>query len=116
MDPTAQVLASQPSPEKLLAMITAPGYSVPDQWQVQIQAQLQIKANVLVKTAGLTPDAVRAAHFEPIDDVAAAVARLAEGRRSGCDAVRTSARSADDSVPAMRTGFQTNGLMADGYG
>ena len=68
-----QVLASQPSPEKLLAMITAPGYSMPDQWQVQIQAQLQIKAKVLVKTAGLTPDAVRAAHFEPIDDVAAAV-------------------------------------------
>jgi nickel-dependent lactate racemase len=68
-----QVLASQPSPEKLLAMITAPGYSVPDQWQVQIQAQLQIKAKVLVKTDGLTPDAVRAAHFEPIDDVGSAV-------------------------------------------
>src|SRR5262249_55472627 len=69
-----QVLASQPSPRKLLSMIGAPGYSVPDQWQVQIQAQIQIKARVLVKTAGLTPDAVRAAHFEPIDDVAAAVA------------------------------------------
>ena len=69
-----QVLASQPSPQKLLSMICAPGYSVPDQWQVQIQAQIQIKARVLVKTAGLTPDAVRAAHFEPIDDVAAAVA------------------------------------------
>jgi nickel-dependent lactate racemase len=68
-----QVLASQPSPEKLLAMINAPGYSVPDQWQVQIQAQIQIKARVLVKSGGLTPDAVRAAHFEPIDDVAAAV-------------------------------------------
>ena len=73
-----QVLASQPSPEKLLAMITAPGYSVPDQWQVQIQAQLQIKAKVLVKTGGLTPDAVRAAHFEPIDDVAR------RGRRRRC--------------------------------
>jgi nickel-dependent lactate racemase len=67
------VLRSQPSPEKLLAMITAPGYSVPDQWQVQIQAQLLIKARVLVKTAGLTPEAVRAAHFEPVDDVAGAV-------------------------------------------
>src|SRR3954447_4445445 len=42
-----EVLASQPSPEKLLAMITAPGYSVPDQWQVQIQAQVQLKAKVL---------------------------------------------------------------------
>ena len=69
-----QVLASQSSPERLLAMINAPGYSVPDQWQVQIQAQLQIKAKVMVKTGGLTPDAVRAAHFQPIDDVGAAVA------------------------------------------
>jgi len=68
-----EVLASQPSPEKLLAMITAPGYSVPDQWQVQIQAQVQLKAKVLVKASGLTPEALRAAHFEPIEDVAAAV-------------------------------------------
>jgi len=69
-----EVLASQPSPEKLLAMITSPGYSTPDQWQVQIQAQLQMKATVMVKTGGLTPDAVRAAHFQPVDDVGAAVA------------------------------------------
>jgi nickel-dependent lactate racemase len=68
-----QVLASQPSPEKLLAMINSPGYSIPDQWQVQIQAQVQMKADVMVKTDGLTHDAVRAAHFQPVDDVAAAV-------------------------------------------
>ena len=67
------VLASQPDPRGLLAMINAPGYSVPDQWQVQIQAQIQIKADVLVKTSGLDPDALRAAHFGAIDDVAAAV-------------------------------------------
>ena len=73
-----EVLASQSSPEKLLAMITSPGYSIPDQWQVQIQAQLQMKATVMVKTGGLTPDAVRAAHFQPVDDVGAAV----------CDAMR----------------------------
>jgi hypothetical protein len=54
-------------------MITSPGYSAPDQWQVQIQAQVQMKATVMVKTAGLTPDAVRAAHFQPVDDVSAAV-------------------------------------------
>lgn len=68
-----EVLASQPTPAKLLEMIQAPGYSRPDQWQVQIQAQIQLKASVLVKTAGLTPDAVRAAHFQPVDDVAEAV-------------------------------------------
>jgi nickel-dependent lactate racemase len=68
-----QVLASQPSPERLLAMINSPGYSLPDQWQVQIQAQVQMKARVLVKTDGLRPDEVRAAHFEPVEDVSAAV-------------------------------------------
>jgi hypothetical protein len=54
-------------------MINAPGYSTPDQWQVQIQAQVQLKAAVMVKTGGLTPEAVRAAHFQPVDDVGAAV-------------------------------------------
>src|SRR5204863_4914805 len=34
------VLASQPNPAALLAMINAPGYAAPDQWQVQIQAQI----------------------------------------------------------------------------
>jgi nickel-dependent lactate racemase len=67
------VLASQPDPAGLLAMITAPGYSAPDQWQVQIQAQIQLKADVLVKTSGLGPSELRAAHFRPIDDVSRAV-------------------------------------------
>jgi lactate racemase len=67
------VLASAPTPAKLLEMISGPGYSVPDQWQVQVQAQIQTKADVLVKTDGLRPEEVRAAHFTPIDDVSAAV-------------------------------------------
>jgi nickel-dependent lactate racemase len=67
------VLASAPTPGKLLEMIAAPGYSVPDQWQVQVQAQIQTKADVLVKTDGLRPEEIRAAHFTPIDDVSAAV-------------------------------------------
>ena len=89
-----EVLASQPSPEKLLAMITAPGYSTPDQWQVQIQAQLQMKATVMVKTGGLTPDAVRAAHFQPVDDVAPrSPTRCAHaGRTRRCASCRTARR------------------------
>jgi nickel-dependent lactate racemase len=67
------VLASQPSPAALLAMINAPDYTAPDQWQVQIQAQIQLKASVLVKTSGLAPDQLRAAHLCPTDDVAASV-------------------------------------------
>ena len=66
-----EVLRSQPSPQALLEMITSPGYSRPDQWQVQIQAQIQLKAKVFVKCDGLTGDIVRAAHFDPTDDVVA---------------------------------------------
>ena len=68
------VLASRSSPEALLSMITSPGYSQPDAWQVQIQAQLQMKARVLVRSDGLAPDLVRRSHFEPITDVSQAVA------------------------------------------
>jgi lactate racemase len=68
-----QVLSSAPSPEELLAMIATPGYSVPDQWQVQIQAQVQRTAEVQVKTSGLTAAQIRAAHLTPIDDVSVAV-------------------------------------------
>ena len=54
-------------------MITSPGYSRPDQWQVQIQAQIQLKARVLVKADRLSDDQLRGAHFQPIADVSAAV-------------------------------------------
>ena len=40
---------------------------------MQIQAQIQAKAEVLLKTGYLRADQVRAAHFEPIDDISTAV-------------------------------------------
>ena len=66
-----EILRSQPSPQALLHMITSPGYSRPDQWQVQIQAQIQLKANVFVKCDGLTDDDLRMAHFDPTNDLVA---------------------------------------------
>ena len=77
-------------------MICAPGYAVPDQWQVQVQAQIQTKANVLVKTDGLGPDEIRAAHFTPIDDVSRAVHDGAGSGRRDIHAVRAAAGTADD--------------------
>ena len=68
-----QILASQPSPRALLEMITSRGYSRPDQWQVQIQAMIQLKAKVLVKADCLSDDQIRGAHFEPIPDITQAV-------------------------------------------
>ncbi len=95
-----QVLASQPSPQKLLAMINTPGYSVPDQWQVQIQALIQMKATVLVKTRGLTPDEVRAAHFEPVDDVGAVVSEAM--RTAGPNATLCVLPQGPQTIPYLR--------------
>jgi nickel-dependent lactate racemase len=94
------VLASRSSPQELLAMITAPGYSVPDQWQVQIQAQVQMKARVLVKSSGLSAAEIRAAHFEPIDDVSAAVARAL--REAGRDATLCVLPQGPQTIPYLR--------------
>jgi nickel-dependent lactate racemase len=69
-----ELLASRSSPEALLEMIAAPGHSVPDQWEVQVQAQIQRHARVVVKAGCLTDAQLTGAHLEPIDDVALAVA------------------------------------------
>ena len=90
-----QILASQPSPRTLLDMITSPGYSRPDQWQVQIQAMIQLRANVMVKADRLGDDQIRSAHLQPIHDVSAAVE----------DAVRAAGKSA--SVCVLPNGPQT---------
>jgi len=63
-----KLLASRDSPEALLEMIAAPGYAHRDQWQVQLQAQIQQRARVYVKS-GLPADQIEAAHFIPADDV-----------------------------------------------
>lgn len=64
------------TPAELLERIAAAAETIPDQWQVQIQARIQMKARVLLRTDGLSPDQVRAAHLESIDDVTETVARL----------------------------------------
>ncbi len=78
-----EVLASRPSPQALLEMIHTPGYGVPDAWQVQIQAQIQVKARVLMKNSFMPPAAIRAAHLEPIDDVAASARQALAAAGSG---------------------------------
>ena len=75
----AAILAEKDSPAELLKMINSPGYSTPDQWQVQIQAQIQMKTKVSVVAGCLNAEQIRAAHFEPAEDAAEAVSRaLAE--------------------------------------
>jgi nickel-dependent lactate racemase len=65
----ADLLKQRSSPDELLEMVHSPGFAQPDQWQIQVQSQIQKRARVLVKTSFLSPEALRAAHFEPIEDV-----------------------------------------------
>ena len=47
---------------------------VPDQWQLQVQARIQARARVLVKSAGLSAADVATARLKAIEDIAAFVA------------------------------------------
>ena len=55
--------------------IAASPVTVPDQWQVQIQAKVQTGPGAAA-TDGLADEEVRAAHLEPIADISEAVDRL----------------------------------------
>jgi nickel-dependent lactate racemase len=66
-------LASAPSPQALLDSIAARTTTVPDQWQIQIQAGIQARARVVMHTSFLTDADLAAAHLEQTDDVQATV-------------------------------------------
>ena len=79
--PHDRLLRSTADGEALLAKIHTPGFAWPEQWQGQIQALIQRRAEVLVHSS-LDGDTVRAAHLTPCADIAAAVAaRMRPGTR-----------------------------------
>jgi len=78
------ILTQRDSADALLEMINAPGHNRHDQWEVQVQAQIQQRAEVLLRTDGLSDAQVRSAHLTPVDDVGAATRNALA--RSGPDA------------------------------
>ena len=78
-----QLLQSAPSPQALLAQIHAAGEVIQDQWQVQVQAQVQSRAEVYVKSSLRAAD-VEGAMLHVCDSVEETVAQLME--RYGPDA------------------------------
>lgn len=68
-----EVLASQPSPERLLAATAARRQTVPDQWQVQVLARVPTQARVGVHSATLSDEDLRSAHCFDVPDIALAV-------------------------------------------
>jgi len=74
-----KLLRQAATPAELLTRIAGCPQVQPDQWQVQIQAQILRRARVMVHSA-LPADAVRAAHFEPCPDIAEAVRQAITAR------------------------------------
>lgn len=72
----ARLLVQGGSPQGVLDMISAPGYGEQDQWQVQVQALVQLHARVFIHSEGLTDEQVRASLFEPCHDIAATIEEL----------------------------------------
>ncbi len=53
------------SPQAVLDMVSAPGFLKQDQWQAQVQAQIQLKADVHVRTDNLLDHQIRGALLRP---------------------------------------------------
>jgi nickel-dependent lactate racemase len=73
-----ELLATSPNPESFLKALADTSTPEHDQWQVQVQAQVQRKARVLVFSNGLSQAEIRSAWLEPIDDIAATLAQLTD--------------------------------------
>jgi len=82
--PYEQLLKSVRTPRDLLDQLGTPGFRHPEQWQVQIQALIQQRAEVLIHSS-LPADAVKACHLLPCPDISAEVTkrldRLGPGAR-----------------------------------
>lgn len=74
----AELLREAGSPQKVLEMLAQPGFSEHDQWQVQIQAQIQLKTDVYVHSRGLEDEQITQALLIPCPDVSEQVTRLVD--------------------------------------
>lgn len=73
-----RILRQSRDPRELLSRICAPGFLEQDQWQAHVQALVQAKAEVYVRSDGLTDDQVRAALLRPCRSIEDAIAGLLE--------------------------------------
>jgi lactate racemase len=64
-----EVLRSAASPRALLAEITGRAETIPDQWQVQIQAQIQVRSTVVMHTSYLSDADLAEAHLQQTADI-----------------------------------------------
>lgn len=72
------LLREAQTPEQVLQRVCAPGFLVQDQWQAQIQAQIQGKAEVFVYADGLSDRAITGALLQPCRSIERTVGELLE--------------------------------------
>jgi nickel-dependent lactate racemase len=70
------ILKLRNSPQELLDLIQSDGFHMHDQWQVQVQAQIQRRASVHLHTGGLSDEQIQQAHMARCADVAETAERL----------------------------------------
>jgi nickel-dependent lactate racemase len=80
-----KMLLEHSSPEDMLETIYSPGFSVFDQWQVQLFALILQRARVALYSE-IPPDDVRRVHLEPVADITAAVSEELKNVGQGQDA------------------------------
>ena len=73
-----ELLKNSSSPQELLDTVLQPGFSRQDQWEAQVQAQIQLKAEVYVCTDHLSPEQIRMALLKPASTVESALEELVE--------------------------------------
>jgi nickel-dependent lactate racemase len=73
------LLFDHQTPRALLDTITAPGFSMYDQWEAQLLAIIALKAKVGLYS-DLDPDEVKRAHLEAVSDVSARLRQEVERR------------------------------------
>ncbi|HEY3290477.1 MAG TPA: nickel-dependent lactate racemase [Anaerolineae bacterium] len=71
-----KLLHEASGPSELLKNIKTPGFLEQDQWEAQKQAIVQLKADVYLRSDGLTDEQIIAAHLKPCHSVAATLAQL----------------------------------------
>ena len=75
------LLRESSSPADILLKLVTPGFHRPEQWQAQIQALVQSRAEVLVHSR-LPDDVLRRVHLTPCPEISKAIAeRLSPGAR-----------------------------------
>lgn len=97
-----QLLRSAASPRALLDTIYQPGFLKQDQWQAQIQAQIQLKADVYVRSDYLTPEQIESALLRPCLRIEDTLAELLQ--RFGPGARICVLPEGPQTIPYLRTG------------